>query len=75
MTLTQKLRCLIVMVSVAWCGWCGRAASAEFVALPENGNTIGVMRHNKTYLEFAFIGWGPNWKYLGFHGSVTEAGA
>jgi hypothetical protein len=45
------------------------------VALPENGNTIGVMHNDETYLEFGFIGWGPNWQYLGFNGSVTEAGA
>ena len=44
---------------------------AQLLALPENANTIGVLVGDETYLDIGFLGWGPNWQYLGFRGSVT----
>ena len=49
-----------------------RGLGQELVALPETSNVIGVLEENESYLEFGFIGWGPNWQYLGFRGSVSE---
>jgi len=68
-------RCRFALVALAWCAlWCP-AAAAEFVALPQNGNTIGVLDDDGTFLEFAFTGWGPSWQWLGFQGQVAERGA
>jgi len=44
----------------------------EMVALPETSNVIGVLEGDESYLEFGFVGWGPNWQYLGFRGRVSE---
>jgi len=66
---------LVALLSLVWCGPVRRAAGAEFVALPEGSNVIGVMEDNETYLEFALAGWGPNWQWLGFRGEVAEPDA
>ncbi len=48
---------------------------AAFVALPENSNTVGILRGNDSYLSVALGGWGPSWQWLGFSGGIDESAA
>ncbi len=38
----------------------------EFVAFAQSSNSVAVLDGESDYLELNFIGWGPNWQYLGF---------
>ena len=75
MKTVRLVRCLAVLLPLVCCGSLPYAAGAEFVAFPESSNTIGVLENNQSYLEFGFIGWGPNWQWLGFGGKVAETAA
>ncbi len=50
------------------------AAEEGFIAFPENGNTLTVLRRGEPYLDIQFMGWGPNWAWMGFGGNVREEG-
>ena len=62
---------LFVAIGMTWAarGW---TAEWDLVALPEGPNTIGILDGDETYLEIGFIGWGPNWQYMGFGGQVRR---
>ena len=62
----------LILFALAFCLPVGNRAMAQFVALPENGSTIGVLEDDETYLEFGFLGWGPNWQWLGFRGEIAQ---
>ena len=64
----------LLLFTIVCCGMQVRCLGQEMVALPETSNVIGVLEEGESYLEFGFIGWGPNWQYLGFRGEVTEEG-
>jgi hypothetical protein len=66
---TACLLLAAVGMTYAATGW---TAELDLVALPESPNTIGILDGDETYLEIGFIGWGPNWQYLGFNGQVRE---
>jgi hypothetical protein len=68
---TACLLLAAVGMTYAATGW---TAELDLVALPESPNTIGILDGDETYLEIGFIGWGPNWQYLGFNGQVREQG-
>jgi hypothetical protein len=63
--------CLVV--STVWLGslptWAGER---ELVAFPENGSTLTILEGDEAYLDISFMGWEPNWKFMGFRGSVRE---
>ncbi len=61
---------LLIVLVLAMTAW--QIGSAATVVLPENSNTIGVLRDGESFLEFGFLGWGPNWQYLGFRGNVSQ---
>ena len=48
------------------------AAGENFVVLPENQSTISVFRDGEPYLDIEFMGWGPNWSWMGLRGEVQE---
>ncbi len=47
-------------------------AADDLVAFPENGGTCSLLLDGESYLEVALMGWEPNWKFLGFRGSVRQ---
>ena len=64
---------LAAVVSALACGLVARpcmAQTAPFIAFPQAANLITVTRDNAAYLEVSFGGWGPNWSWLGFRGSM-----
>ena len=65
---------LVVAVALAvMCGMVGRpctAQTASFVAFPQAANLLTVTRSDGAYLELGFMGWEPEWKFIGFQGSM-----
>ncbi len=65
----------VAVVLALACGIAGRpclAQTASFVAFPQAANLITVARSDGAYLEVGFMGWAPQWSFLGFSGK-TEA--
>ncbi|MEE8451962.1 MAG: hypothetical protein V3R99_08605, partial [Thermoguttaceae bacterium] len=58
---------ILMNVGSAW-------AEGNLVVLPENHSTLVVLRDGQPYLELNFVGWGPNWAWMGFRGEVQEKG-
>jgi len=46
----------------------------QFTALPTSSKYISILSDNEIYLESGFVGWGPNWSWLGFKGTIEENG-
>ena len=42
--------------------------------LPENTTTLTIRRGGEPYLDIEFVGWGPNWSWMGFQGDIQERG-
>ena len=74
MKITRSVRWCVALLSFVSYGFLSSAADAEIVALPESSNVISVLQEGESYLEFGFLGWGPNWQWLGFRGAVAESG-
>ena len=47
-------------------------AEDGFTVLPENPTTVSVLRDGESYLDIGFVGWGPNWGWMGFRGEMEE---
>ena len=50
------------------------AEEGEFLVLPENTTTLTILRGGEPYLDIEFVGWGPNWSWMGFQGDIQERG-
>jgi len=74
MKTTRLIRCSCVLLLLVVGRFLPSAAGAGLVGIPQNGSTIGVLEDGETYLEIGFVGWGPNWQWLGFGGRVEELG-
>ena len=61
----------VLLVAMAVSSREGRGV--DFVAFPESGQTLTFLRDNADYLEFSFGGWGPEWSWMGFKSTVSEA--
>lgn len=55
----------------------GRAWASEgnLVALPEDHTKVSLSEAGEPYLDLEFVGWGPQWAWMGWEGSVEENGA
>ena len=42
--------------------------------MPENTTTLTILRGGEPYLDIEFVGWGPNWSWMGFQGDIQERG-
>ena len=67
-------RLLAVVVLMALAGSGASAAQEGFVAFPENGTTVTVLQKGEPFLDLFFMGWGPKWAWMGFHGDLREQG-
>ena len=38
----------------------------SLIALPKRPGTITVLKNGETYLDLGFVGWGPDWAWMGF---------
>jgi len=71
----RRVWLVVAVVMAVTCGIVGRpclAQTAPFVAFPQSANLFTVTRSDGAYLELSFGGWGPNWSWLGFRGSLRE---
>ncbi len=67
-------RALMVVGLLALAGLGASAAQEGFLAFPENGTTVAVLQKGDPFLDILFMGWGPKWAWMGFHGEVREQG-
>ncbi len=69
------LRRLVVAVGLAWLAVPSASASeGRFLALPESPTRVSISYAGESYLDVEFVGWGPEWSWMGWEGRLEEDG-
>ncbi len=50
------------------------AAESRFLVLPEGPTNVSISRDGEPYLDLEFVGWGPQWSWMGWDGRLEESG-
>ena len=50
------------------------AAEPPFLVLPEGPANVSISRSGEPYLDLEFVGWGPQWAWMGWEGQLEESG-
>ena len=50
------------------------SAESPFLVLPEGPTKVSISRSGEPYLDLEFLGWGPQWAWMGFEGQFEESG-
>jgi hypothetical protein len=50
------------------------AVESQFLVLPEGPTNVSISRSGEPYLDLEFVGWGPQWAWMGWDGELKESG-
>ena len=70
----RLFRLLFTLVFASLSGPSASAAESRFLVLPEGPANVSISRAGESYVDIEFVGWGPQWTWMGWDGRIEESG-